>query len=961
MTTPNQDNISKESPFAALFQSSNQTKLFTPQDNNIEMNSELASVSQKMVLISDLLERIFLLSVDTDVVTEERKLLVPACSTFMHEFLNPESLLKSEEIERMVFDRLMLTDLESRLLIRHANKSTKLTSDIPSEHPLTYLWACYERSLCERHSTLSLKTTLTQAKKIIVENICTMLTNPDIFSGVFEVMTQLTPIHQQFWNLIIDSNNYETNSTFHALMADISNLAEDDQTLTTIFSPFFNKQCATVTKLGLDDFLLAKHIKILVSMTSFENLASLVVTYRHVTNGIMNSILKNSIKTLPAILLGKTSLYMNNEENDRFYDNPLQSHAGVEDQRAHLHLEDLHSNLFNLFHNLVRKSKNDFLSWLGELMQDHAHAAKLWTHEQTNAIRSVFTTDAVFLNLASVLVRLALPFCVTKNGTSNGKWLKIDPSYCVATGANNRVELGVHMKGLDTETCIISTSENKQPIPLSSSYNFITECFFLTHRALYLGMHGLLVKFNRLDREMNRLQNMLRNSLGTIPDSETRELIKNRFKRGMSVFLSIKGTLSEPEFVSNFIRFQLTTACYLNQISFTTNRSEAIPVPLPLTSQPPDTLKHLPEFIVENLVDFLIFCKRHQPSALEDLVKGSDTLLTLISVFMGNQTRMSNPHLRATLADVLEAILPIEEHLDEDNNFLDATIGFKHTNHLTVSVFQLFVDIEFTGDPHQFEQKFNYRRPLYSILKFLWQKESGRNAAKKLALQSIDDIEASSPPLMLRFINLFLNDSVYLLDEAIVHLSNIKSEEEDRAQGRWESLSPEEKAEKEQSLEHMVMNCRYHNVMSNKTVETLAYMSTEEEIIKLLCHSVLVERIAGMLNYFLEHLVGPKMKDLKVQDFSHCEFKPKELVSLICKIYTNLSDVNEFCRAVSQDGRSYSRELFPRAIRVLNKIGSIDLIDGIQKISDQALVSTSAGISVFNRRRKYNFFRFRNL
>ena len=59
--------------------------------------------------------------------------------------------------------------------------------------------------------------------------------------------------------------------------------------------------------------------------------------------------------------------------------------------------------------------------------------------------------------------------------------------------------------------------------------------------------------------------------------------------------------------------------------------------------------------------------------------------------------RMSNPHLRATLADVLEAILPIEEHLDEDNNFLDATIGFKHTNHLTVSVFQLFVDIEFTG------------------------------------------------------------------------------------------------------------------------------------------------------------------------------------------------------------------------------------------------------------------------
>lgn len=34
------------------------------------------------------------------------------------------------------------------------------------------------------------------------------------------------------------------------------------------------------------------------------------------------------------------------------------------------------------------------------------------------------------------------------------------------------------------------------------------------------------------------------------------------------------------------------------------------------------------------------------------------------------------------------------------------------------------------GDPHQFEQKFNYRRPMYSILKYMWNTESYRESIK---------------------------------------------------------------------------------------------------------------------------------------------------------------------------------------------------------------------------------------
>lgn len=36
----------------------------------------------------------------------------------------------------------------------------------------------------------------------------------------------------------------------------------------------------------------------------------------------------------------------------------------------------------------------------------------------------------------------------------------------------------------------------------------------------------------------------------------------------------------------------------------------------------------------------------------------------------------------------------------------------------------------FSGDPHQFEQKFNYRRPMYPILKYMWAKDDYRESVK---------------------------------------------------------------------------------------------------------------------------------------------------------------------------------------------------------------------------------------
>lgn len=63
---------------------------------------------------------------------------------------------------------------------------------------------------------------------------------------------------------------------------------------------------------------------------------------------------------------------------------------------------------------------------------------------------------------------------------------------------------------------------------------------------------------------------------------------------------------------------------------------------------------------------------------------------------------MKNPHLRAKLAEVLEAVMP---HLDPTPNPLVSSVfhrkrvfcSYPHAPHLAEALIKVFVDIEFTG------------------------------------------------------------------------------------------------------------------------------------------------------------------------------------------------------------------------------------------------------------------------
>jgi ubiquitin conjugation factor E4 B len=65
----------------------------------------------------------------------------------------------------------------------------------------------------------------------------------------------------------------------------------------------------------------------------------------------------------------------------------------------------------------------------------------------------------------------------------------------------------------------------------------------------------------------------------------------------------------------------------------------------------------------------------------------------------------------------------------------------------------------------------------------------------------------------------------------------------------------------------------------------------------------------------LKHLVGPEC--IQVRDPESVAFKPTQLMQDLCAIYTNLSEIPHFCKAVVKDERSFKPEYLGHALRRL--------------------------------------------
>lgn len=130
------------------------------------------------------------------------------------------------------------------------------------------------------------------------------------------------------------------------------------------------------------------------------------------------------------------------------------------------------------------------------------------------------------------------------------------------------------------------------------------------------------------------------------------------------------------------------------------------------------------------------------------------------------------------------------------------------------------------------------------------------------------------------------------------------------------SLTPEDREKIATDLDQAEGQCQSYMQLVN---ETMAMMKLFTKTLKdAFTMPEVVGRLANMLDYNLDTLVGPKRGNLKVEDARKYNFDAKTLLSDFIDIYLNLESKQAFIEAVAADGRSYKPGNFDEASRILS-------------------------------------------
>lgn len=186
-----------------------------------------------------------------------------------------------------------------------------------------------------------------------------------------------------------------------------------------------------------------------------------------------------------------------------------------------------------------------------------------------------------------------------------------------------------------------------------------------------------------------------------------------------------------------------------------------------------------------------------------------------------------------------------------------------------------------------------------------------------------------------RFANLLMNDTTYLLDDALTHLGKIadlQRQMEDRV--AWEALPMTERQEKEKLLRQYEGFARSDLDLGVESLRLIKRFAGETK--EPFLTPEIVDRLAAMLDMNLSLLAGPRCQELKVREPEKYRFRPKELLSDLLDVFLELAPRQEFQAAVAKDGRSYSKDLFERAQRIALKtaIKTPTELEGLRALVD---------------------------
>uniref|UniRef100_A0A672ICS7 Ubiquitin conjugation factor E4 B n=1 Tax=Salarias fasciatus TaxID=181472 RepID=A0A672ICS7_SALFA len=586
---------------------------------------------------------------------------------------------------------------------------------------------------------------------------------------------------------------------------------------------------------------------------------------------------------------------------DKYFSGPAitMENTRVVSQSLQHYLESARGDLFKVLHNILLngETRDLALNYMAALVNYNVKKAQMQTDDK------LVSTDGFMLNFLWVLQQLSMKI----------KLETVDPYYifhprCRLAVSAEETRLKATMEELKTWLAEMHEDPTKFTEP-----KFPTECFFLTlhthHLSILPGCRRYIRRLRAI-RELNRTVEELKNSESQWKDSPLasrhREMLK-RCKTQLKKLVRAKACADVGLLDENLLRRCLQFYSTVIQLILRMVDPAYPNINLPLNPEIPKSFAALPEFYIEDVAEFLLFVVQYSPQVLyEPCVQD---IVTFLVVFICSQNYIRNPYLIAKLVEVLfvtnPAVQPRTQRFSEmmENHPLSV-------KQLVPALMKFYTDVEHTGATSEFYDKFTIRYHISTIFKSLWQNIAHHGTFME---------EFNSGKQFVRYINMLINDTTFLLDESLESLKRIHEvQEEMKNKEQWEQLPREQQQSRQSQLTQDERVSRSYLALATETVEMFHILT--KQVQKPFLRPELGPRLAAMLNFNLQQLCGPKCRDLKVENPEKYGFEPKKLLDQLTDIYLQL-DCARFAKAIADDQRSYSRELFEEVISKMRKAG----------------------------------------
>jgi ubiquitin conjugation factor E4 B len=235
----------------------------------------------------------------------------------------------------------------------------------------------------------------------------------------------------------------------------------------------------------------------------------------------------------------------------------------------------LHTGLHTAVHSLLKNkdTRVPMLDWLQQAIASNAERAKMQIDFQVAA------THGLFCNLCSVMLKLCEPFIDPSSGKA---WQRLDVAY--VTMGDGRVDFKEDTKlGVSSEEEAGWVERRKASLGSSGAssggnYHFIADCFFMTARAMHIGIVKVMGESKQQAMDMHRLQRDLRELEGaqssTTPGTPQASMLEERIRRYKAamgkhneVRLCFETALHDPATLQSVLAYYRLMAVWLMRLA----------------------------------------------------------------------------------------------------------------------------------------------------------------------------------------------------------------------------------------------------------------------------------------------------------------------------------------------------------------------------------------------------------